>query len=84
MCRNVVRVCFDLIRLVQHRDQCRTLANAIMKIYVLCRVRTFLPSCATVSLLMRNLPHGTSHYLIPVWYVPLGLETIFHSIEQIK
>jgi hypothetical protein len=79
----VVCVYFDLIRLVQHRDQCR-MANAIMKIYVLCRVRTSLPSCATISVLMRNLPHGTNHYLIPVWYVPLDLETIFHSIEQIK
>jgi len=84
MCRNVACVCFDLIRLVQYRDQCRNLANAIMKIYVVCRVRTFLPSCATVSLLIRNLPHGTSHYLIPAWCVLLGLETIFHSIEQTK
>jgi len=44
----------------------------------------FLSSCATVSLLIRNQPHGTSPYLIPAWYVTLGLETIFHSIEQIK
>jgi len=74
MCRNMVCICFDLIRLVQHRNQCRTLANATMKIYIVYRVRTFLPSCATVSLLIRNLPPGTSHYLIPTWYVPLRLE----------
>jgi len=84
MYRNVLCIFFDLIRLVQHRNQCRNLANAIMKIYVVSRVRTFLPSCATVSLLIRNLPHGSSHYLIPAWYVPLRPETIFHSIEQIK
>ena len=53
----------DWIGLAQDRDRWRTLASAVMNLWVPWNVENFLTSCKPVSFSRRTLHHGVSKYV---------------------